>query len=53
MSTIDEFAKAYSEALPQEFAGAVNLMAHPLAGLAAASALGFGLAGHAFGRASL
>lgn len=49
MSTIDEFAKAYSEALPQEFAGAVNLMAHPLAGLAAASALGFGLAGHAFG----
>lgn len=35
--------------LPQEMASAVNMMAHPAAGLAAASALGFGLAGHAFG----
>lgn len=35
--------------LPEELANAVNMMAHPAAGLAAASALGFGLAGHAFG----
>lgn len=49
MSTIDEFAKAYRETMPQELAGTVNLMAHPLAGMAAASALGLGLAGHAFG----
>lgn len=35
--------------LPEELASAVNMMAHPAAGLAAASALGFGLAGHAFG----
>lgn len=49
MSTIDEFARTYREAVPQELAGAMNLMAHPLAGVAAASALGFGLASHAFG----
>ena len=36
-------------AMPQELAGAVNLMAHPMAGAAAASALGFGFASHAFG----
>ena len=35
--------------LPPEIAGAVNLLAHPLAGAAAFSALGFGLASHAFG----
>jgi NADH-quinone oxidoreductase subunit E len=35
--------------MPKDFAGAVNLMAHPLAGAAAFSALGFGLASHAFG----
>lgn len=34
---------------PLELAGTVNLMAHPLAGMAAASALGLGLAGQAFG----
>ena len=49
MSTIDDFTKAYREAMPEQFAGTVNLMAHPLAGMAAASALGLGLAGHAFG----
>jgi len=49
MSTIDEFTKTCQAAVPQEIAGAVNLMAHPLAGMAAASALGLGLAGHAFG----
>lgn len=35
--------------LPQELASAVNLMAHPVGGMAAVSALGLGLAGHAFG----
>ena len=49
MSTIDEFARAYRNATPQELAGTVNLMAHPLAGVAAASALGLGLASYAFG----
>lgn len=49
MQTIDEFTKTFQNAMPQEFAGAVNLMAHPVAGMAAAGALGLGLAGHAFG----
>ncbi|HRP79636.1 MAG TPA: NADH-ubiquinone dehydrogenase [Aquamicrobium sp.] len=49
MSTIDDFTRAYRNAMPEQFSGAVNLMAHPLAGMAAASALGLGLAGHAFG----
>lgn len=49
MNTIDDFTKAYRDAMPEQFAGAVNLMAHPLAGMAAASALGLGLAGQAFG----
>lgn len=35
--------------MPQEMANAVNLFAHPVAGAAAFSALGFGLASHAFG----
>jgi NADH-quinone oxidoreductase subunit E len=38
-----------SAALPQDMAGAVNLLAHPVAGAAAMSALGIGLASHAFG----
>jgi len=35
--------------LPTEVASAVNLLAHPVAGMAAMSALGMGLASHAFG----
>ena len=35
--------------MPTEMASAVNMFAHPLAGAAAASALGFGLASHALG----
>jgi len=35
--------------MPREMASAVNLMAHPAAGAAAMSALGIGLANHAFG----
>ena len=38
-----------SAILPKELAGAVNLMAQPYAGAAAFSALGIGLASHAFG----
>jgi NADH-quinone oxidoreductase subunit E len=38
-----------SAVLPQDMAGAVNLLAHPVAGVAAMSALGIGLASHAFG----
>lgn len=36
-------------AMPQELAGAVNLMAHPMAGVAAMGALGFALASQAAG----
>lgn len=46
---LDDFAKLSQPALPDQFAGMANLMAHPVAGMAAASALGFGLASHAFG----
>ncbi len=49
MSTVEEFTNAWRQAMPEQLAGTVNLMAHPLAGVAAASALGLGLAGHAFG----
>ena len=49
MNTIDDFARAYTNAMPEQLSGAVNLMAHPLAGMAAASAIGLGVAGHAFG----
>jgi NADH-quinone oxidoreductase subunit E len=49
MNTIEDFARAYRNAMPEQLSGTVNLMAHPLAGMAAASALGLGVAGHAFG----
>lgn len=49
MSTVEDFTNAWRQAMPEQLAGTVNLMAHPLAGIAAASALGLGLAGHAFG----
>ncbi|WP_378950246.1 NADH-ubiquinone dehydrogenase [Mesorhizobium sp. ANAO-SY3R2] len=39
----------FAAMLPKELAGAANLLAHPAAGVAAASALGFGLASHAMG----
>ncbi|TKB24958.1 MAG: NADH-ubiquinone dehydrogenase, partial [Mesorhizobium sp.] len=35
--------------MPKEMANAVNLLAHPVAGAAAMTALGIGLANHAFG----
>ncbi|MBL0933612.1 MAG: NADH-ubiquinone dehydrogenase [Rhizobiaceae bacterium] len=45
----DDFAKLSQTAMPDQFAGMANLMAHPVAGMAAASAIGFGMASHAFG----
>jgi NADH-quinone oxidoreductase subunit E len=45
----DEMMKETKALMPAEFAGAVNLMAHPLAGVAAMSALGLGFASHAAG----
>ncbi len=49
MSKSQETITAYGAAVPQEIAGAVNLMAHPFAGAAAMGALGVGLAGQAMG----
>lgn len=45
----EEFAKLDQSVAPDQFAGMANLMAHPVAGLAAASAIGFGMASQAFG----
>ncbi|PSJ63780.1 NADH-ubiquinone dehydrogenase [Pseudaminobacter soli (ex Li et al. 2025)] len=39
----------FATMLPKEFAGAVNLMAHPAAGAVAFSARGLGMASHAVG----
>lgn len=49
MNTIEQMTRAYEAAMPQEFASTVNLLAHPMAAVAASGALGFGLASHAFG----
>lgn len=46
---LEEMNREISALLPKELAGAVNMMAHPAAGVAAASALGVGVASHAFG----
>lgn len=45
----EEMNREINALLPKELAGAVNLMVHPAGGFAAASALGIGFAGHAFG----
>lgn len=49
IANMDEMKTISFPHLPKELAGTVNLMAHPLAGTAAFSALGLGLASHAFG----
>lgn len=49
MKMLDDMMKDTSARIPTEFAATVNLMAHPLAGAAAMSALGVGFASHAFG----
>lgn len=49
MNQFDEMTRAYRNAMPKEVASAMNLMAHPMAGFAAAGAIGLGMAGHAMG----
>lgn len=49
MKQFEDMTQATEAGLPQEIASAINLMAHPLAGVAAAGALGFGVVSHAFG----
>jgi len=47
--SIEKMRSELSTMLPKEMSGAVNLLVHPMAGAAAMSALGTGLAFHAFG----
>ena len=52
MPNLDQLEKMNQDLtrmMPKEMASAVNLLAHPVAGVAAMSALGIGLANHAFG----
>ena len=46
---LEQMSKDFAALMPRDFAGSVNLMAHPAAGVAAFSALGFGIASHALG----
>ena len=46
---LEKMSKEFGATLPKEMAAAINLMGHRLAGVAAMTALGFGLAGQAFG----
>ncbi len=46
---LEKMSKEFGATLPKEMAAAINLMGHPAAGVAALTALGFGLAGQAFG----
>ncbi len=48
-SPIEELSGMYEAMLPKEFGGAVNLFIHPMAGAAAMSAIGFGIASQAMG----
>ena len=52
MPNLDQLEKMNQDLtrmMPKEMASAVNLLVHPVAGAAAMSALGLGLANHAFG----
>lgn len=49
MERLEQMNRDFVAMLPKEFAGTANLMVHPAAGIAAASALGVGLASHAMG----
>lgn len=49
MTMLDDMTKQTRAMMPTEFASTVNLMAHPIAGAAALSAIGAGMAGHAIG----
>ncbi|GAA2874824.1 NADH-quinone oxidoreductase subunit E [Aminobacter niigataensis] len=49
MERLEQMNRDFVAMLPKEFAGKANLMVHPAAGIAAASALSVGLASHAMG----
>lgn len=49
MERLEQMNRDFTAMLPKELAGTANLFVHPAAGVAAVSALGFGLASHAFG----
>ena len=49
MSTSEQIRTGEDLTIPQEIAGVVNLLAHPLAGMSAATAVGFAMASHGFG----
>jgi len=49
MDHLEKMNQDLTRMMPKEMASAVNLLAHPVAGAAAMSALGLGLANHAFG----
>ncbi|CAN7664288.1 NADH-ubiquinone dehydrogenase [Mesorhizobium amorphae] len=49
MEQFEKMNQDLTRMMPKEMASAVNLFAHPVASAAAMSALGFGLANHAFG----
>jgi NADH-quinone oxidoreductase subunit E len=47
--TLDQMSKDFAAFMPKEFTGSVDLMINPAAGVAAFSALGFGMASQALG----
>ncbi|KQU77767.1 NADH-ubiquinone dehydrogenase [Mesorhizobium sp. Root695] len=49
LDQIEKMNQDLTRMMPKEMASAVNLLVHPVAGAAAMSALGLGLANHAFG----
>jgi len=49
LDQIEKMNQDLTRMMPKEMASAVNLFVHPVAGAAAMSALGIGLANHAFG----
>ncbi|MET0576414.1 MAG: NADH-ubiquinone dehydrogenase [Mesorhizobium sp.] len=49
LKKLEAMNKEISALMPKEFTGAVNLMVHPVAGVAAVSALGLGVASQVFG----
>lgn len=49
MKQFETMTSSFGAGLPREMQGLVNLTAHPVAVIAAGSALGLGLASHAFG----
>jgi NADH-quinone oxidoreductase subunit E len=46
---IEGMNESLNRTMPKEMASAINLMAHPVAGIAAMSAVGLGMASHMFG----